>query len=102
MRNYLIAGLIAVGLAGAANAQSVDARHYDQQSRIHQGERSGQLTYGEAHRLERQQHSIDRQEARMRYRDGGHLTGHDRAVLQTRENRASAHIYRAKHNWRSY
>ena len=38
----------------------------------------------------------------MRYRDGGHLSRQDRARLQHRENRASRHIYRAKHNFRHY
>lgn len=89
-------------LAGTAQAQSVDQRHYDQQRRIEQGERSGRLTPGEARRVERQQGRIDRTEARMRYRHGGHLTYRDRMRLQHRENRASGHIYRAKHNGRSY
>jgi hypothetical protein len=103
MKMSLFVVLSAVSLmAGAATAQPVDARHYNQQDRIHQGMRNGSLTPGEAHRLERQQHSIHRQEARMRYRNGGHLNGYDRAVLQHHEDRASAHIYRAKHNGRSW
>ena len=95
----IFAVLAAMGLAaGAAQAQTVDQRHYDQQHRIDRGLRTGSMTPGEARRVERQQHSIDRQEARMRYRNGGHLNGYDRAVLQHREDRASRHIYRAKHN----
>lgn len=99
----IFAALAAMGLAaGAAQAQTVDQRHYDQQRRIDQGLRTGSMTPGEARRVEHQQHSIDRQESRMRYRNGGRLNGHDRAVLQHREDRASRHIYRAKHNHRRW
>jgi hypothetical protein len=95
--------LLGIGLTvGTASAQPVDQRHYNQERRIDQGLRHGGLTPGEARHIERQQHSIDRQEARMRYRNGGHLNGYDRAVLQHREDRASRHIYRAKHNGRHW
>jgi hypothetical protein len=95
----IIAGLLAIGtIAGAASAQTVDQRHYYQQQRIDQGLRNGSLTPYEARRVEYQQQSIDRQEARMRYRNGGYLNGYDRAVLQHSEDRASQHIYDAKHN----
>jgi hypothetical protein len=98
---HLGVALIGIGLiTGAASAQGIDQRHDNQQHRIAQGVHSGELTPGEAHRLERQQRSIDRQEARMRYRHGGRLSAHDRWVLRHRENRASAHIYHAKHNGR--
>jgi len=94
-------GAAALGLsvlATAANAQTVDQRHHNQQHRIAQGVRSGELTRHEARRVEHQQRSIDREEARMRWRHHGHLTAHDRWVLRHREHRASNHIYRAKHN----
>ena len=99
----MLAAIIGMGvLVGAAQAQTVDQRHADQQQRIDHGLRTGSMTPGEAHRVERQQHSIGRQESRMRDRNGGHLNGYDRAVLQHRENRASHHIYHAKHNGRRW
>jgi hypothetical protein len=99
----IIAALLTIGtVAGAASAQTVDQRHAYQQHRIDRGLRNGSLTPYEAHRVEYQQRSIDRQEARMRYRNGGRLNGYDRAVLQHREDRASRHIYDAKHNGRSW
>ena len=94
----ILAAALALGVASGAMAQAVDQRHIDQQRRIDQGMRSGELTPGETGRIERQQGSIDRQESRMRARDGGRLTYQDRRILQHRENRASAHIWRAKHN----
>ena len=99
LRTMICAALASATLAaGAAQAQPVDARHANQEARIAQGVHSGALTPGERFRVQRQQRSIDRQEARMRDRDGGQLSPHDRWVLQHRENRASAHIWRAKHN----
>jgi hypothetical protein len=98
MNRFLAAA--ALGIAGFATvAQAVDHRHFDQQRRIDHGIRNGSLTPGETRRVEHQQASIDRQESRMRYRHGGRLTYRDRTVLQHRENNASRHIYRAKHNW---
>jgi hypothetical protein len=103
MKRILIAAM-ALGLttATAATAQTVDQRHANEQHRINHGVRSGRLTPAEAHRVEHQHHSIDNQEARMRDRNGGHLNGYDRAMLQHREDRASNHIYNAKHNGRSW
>ena len=98
---HMLGALMALCLtAGAAQAQTVDRRHQNQQDRVANGVASGRLTPGETRRVERQQGSIDRQENRMRARDGGHLTAANRAHLQARENRASRHIYRAKHNAR--
>jgi hypothetical protein len=90
------AGLV----AGSASAQSVDQRHANQAGRVEAGEASGRLTPGEAARVEHQQSSIESQEARMRARTGGKLTASQRAHLQTRESKASQHIYNAKHNGR--
>lgn len=102
-RTFAIGALLGLGLVGGvANAQAVDQRHTLQQQRIDRGVASGRLTPGEAASVERQQASIDRQESRMRARNGGPLTARDRAVLQHREDRASRHIYRAKHNGRNY
>ena len=97
----IFAALAAMTMStGIAQAQTVDRREANQAGRIENGVASGQLTPGEAGRVERQQASIRNQEDRMRARDGGRLTGYDRARLQHRENRASRHIYRAKHNGR--
>jgi hypothetical protein len=102
-RKTAFIALLGAGILGTtAHAQTVDQRHAYQQQRIDRGVASGRLTPGEAAHVERQQASIDRQEDRMRDRNGGDLTGRDRAVLQHRENRASRHIYRAKHNGRRY
>lgn len=101
MNKIILAAVAAVTLTtGVAQAQTVDRREANQAGRIENGVASAQLTPREAGRDERQQASIKNQEDRMRARDDGRLTGRDRAVLQHRENRASRHIYRTKHNGR--
>lgn len=76
----------------------VGQRRENQQDRIAQGIRSGQLRPGETARLERQQQSINHQDAGMRQANGGRLTGADRQALNQRQNRASGNIYAKKHN----
>jgi len=79
----------------------VGQRRENQQDRIAQGVRSGQLTPGETSKLEKQQQSINREDAHMRQADGGKLTGADKKALNQRQNRASNNIYNKKHNART-
>jgi hypothetical protein len=83
---------------GSSTGAGIDAREANQQRRIEQGIQSGTLTPAETKRLERREMSIERQEQRMRARDGGELTKHDRAVLNRRLDNTSRAIYRNKHN----
>lgn len=79
----------------------VGQRRENQQDRIAQGIKSGQLTPGESARLEHQQRSINREDASMRSANSGKLTAGDRAALNRRQNRASGNIYAKKHNGRA-
>jgi len=99
--------LTAVALFGAlalpAIAQSnqeINQRKENQQDRIAQGVKSGELTPRETERLEGREAHINRQERRMRAADGGHLTAADRAKINREQNRTSRAIYRDKHNAR--
>jgi hypothetical protein len=83
---------------GSSTGAGIDAREANQQRRIEEGVKSGTLTPGETRRLERREMSIQKQEERMRARDGGELTQHDRAVLNRRLDNTSGAIYRKKHN----
>ncbi len=78
----------------------VGQRRENQQDRIAQGIQSGQLKPGETARLERQQQSINREDAAMRHANGGPLTGADKKALNQRQNNASRNIYDKKHNGR--
>lgn len=80
---------------------TIQQRKVNQQNRIANGVRSGQLTPGETAKLERQQKSINHEERNMRKSDNGHLTTADRKALNHRQNRASRNIYRKKHNART-
>lgn len=73
-------------------------RQFNQQRRIANGFRNGQLNMRKTARLERQQRSIHRQMHAMRVRHNGRLTPRDRRILNHRMNVASRRIYRAKHN----
>ena len=81
-----------------AMAQNINLRKDNQQDRIAQGVRSGQLTAGETRNLEGREASINREEHAMRRADDGRLTAGDRAALTCRQNRVSSSIYRDKHN----
>ena len=96
----LAAALGLAALTALPAAAQVNAREANQQRRIDQGVRSGELTPREAVRAERQQARIDDQVARERARNGGVLRPGQRAQINREQNRASAHIYRTKHNAR--
>ncbi|HTU33171.1 MAG TPA: hypothetical protein VMF66_05150 [Candidatus Acidoferrum sp.] len=100
------AALVVLGAPGAFAQSSNPApdkptirqRKENQQARIAQGVKSGQLTPRETSKLERQQRSINHEERNMRKADNGHLTKADRQALNRRQNRASRNIYDKKHN----
>lgn len=78
----------------------INQRKENQQDRIAQGVKSGQLTAGETSRLEHQEAGINREERGMRAQDNGHLTQADRKTLHQQQNQESRRIYRDKHNAR--
>ncbi len=100
-RIFAVAVLAACGVAGAASssmAESIDRREREQQARIWQGVRSGELSARELARLEAQEARIRAEEARFRRHDDGRLTPRERRDLQRDLNRESRRIYRAKHD----
>jgi hypothetical protein len=92
------AALIAQTPTPGAHDYNIGQRKVDQQDRIANGVRSGQLTAGETGRLEHQEAGINREERGMRAQDDGHLTGQDRRTLHAQQNQESRRIYRDKHN----
>jgi hypothetical protein len=77
---------------------NINQRKENQQDRIAQGVKSGQLTPGETSRLEHQEAGINKEERGMRAQDNGHLTKTDRKTLHQQQNQESRRIYRDKHN----
>ena len=100
MMRVLAAAVVTVLLAGSALAQThtpvVTKRQHNQQARIRQGVKSGELTRGETRRLERGEAKIQRD--KMKAKSDGRVTPGERAKLNREENRESRRIYHAKHN----
>ena len=92
----LFAGIV---YAGPTDAPRIQQREQNQENRIQQGIKSGQLTPREAGRLEAQQARIAQDEARMKA--DGALTRAERKKLHREQDRASRNIYRKKHNARA-
>jgi hypothetical protein len=100
MKRILILVLAAALFGSVSFAQTatpkVTKRQHHQQQRIKQGVKSGELTKGEAARLEAQQGRIAVDKAKAK--SDGVVTPKERAKLNREQNRASRNIYRKKHN----
>jgi hypothetical protein len=83
---------------GHPRVNQVNRREQNQQNRIANGVKSGQLTPGEAARLEKKENHIVKQEQRDMAKNNGHLTKAEQAKLNRDQNRVSKQIYRDKHN----
>jgi hypothetical protein len=83
---------------GFGHGNEVNTREGNQQQRITQGVRSGQLTPGETRNLENRESSINRQAQADRAANGGHLTQQERGQINQRQNNVSRSIYNDKHN----
>src|SRR6266699_4002907 len=76
----------------------VGQRRENQQDRIAQGIKSGQLTPGETAKLGNQQKGINKQVAADRKANGGTLTASEKKQINKEQNGASKNIYHKKHN----
>ena len=95
----IIAGAAAGLFSLTASAQTTGSevqRDVNQQQRIEQGLKSGELSTKEAGHLEREQQHVDRMEARD-LKDG-HVSAAEQLRLDKAQNAASADIYKQKHD----
>jgi predicted Rdx family selenoprotein len=76
----------------------VGQRRENQQDRIAQGIKSGQLTPSETAKLEKQQQGINKQVATDRKANGGTLNAAQKKQINKDQNQASRNIYHKKHN----
>ena len=100
MKNaILFCTLLALGVA-TASAQTatprVTKRQANQQERIANGVKSGELTPRETQRLERQEGKVAADKAKAK--SDGVVTTKERAKLNREQNRVSRHIYHQKHD----
>jgi hypothetical protein len=77
---------------------AVNGREANQDQRIANGLRDGQMTSGEAAHAERRQSNIDQQVHSDRMANGGALTNQERQQVNREQNGASRQIYRDNHN----
>ncbi len=78
--------------------QSIQNRKENQQDRIGQGVKSGELTAGETTNLEKKEADVNHEEHDMRKMDDGKLTTADKKTLTQQQNQLSKQIYQDKHN----
>jgi hypothetical protein len=76
----------------------VGQRRENQQDRIANGIKSGQLTAGETAKLENQQKGINQQVSADRKANGGKLTTAEKKQVNHEQNQASKNIHHKKHN----
>jgi hypothetical protein len=99
----VLAGLMLPAAAqknAVAPPGTIHARKENQQDRIAQGVKSGQLTAGETAHLEKREARINREVHNDRVANGGKLTPAERRQVNRQQNRTSRAIYRDKHNAR--
>src|SRR5229473_42649 len=77
---------------------SVAQRKENQQDRIANGMKSGQLTPSGTAKLEKQQQGINKHVASDRKANGGALTAREKKQVNKEQNQASRNIYKKKHN----
>ena len=97
--NAIAAGLAACAISMAANAQNAAdtvQRDVNQQNRIEDGLKSGQLNTKEAGKLEREESHIDKMESNA-LKDGK-MTNSEKRRIERAENKASRDIARDKSN----
>lgn len=83
---------------GHPRVNQVNQREQNQQNRIANGMKSGQLTPGETRRLERGEQRLQNNEKKDMAKDNGHLTKQDQRQLNKEANHMSKRIYKDKHN----
>jgi len=85
----------------AADPNEIHQRKENQQDRIAQGVKSGQLTPRETANLENKEAAINHETREDRKANGGKLTPAEKAKVNRQQNRTSRQIYRDKHNNRT-
>src|SRR6202047_893959 len=99
MKRFAFTSLIAAGLiVTGLNAQEIQERKENQQDRIAQGVKSGQLTAGETANLEHKEAKLNREIRHDRRQNGGNLTNKEKRQINRQQNKVSKQIYRDKHN----
>jgi len=88
---------LAAALSIPAFAQ-VNGRKENQQDRVANGVKSGELTTGETSNIEQRESNLNHEIHADRQANGGKLTGQEKRQINRQQNRVSKQIYNDKHN----
>jgi hypothetical protein len=91
-----VSGFAAAKSTARPKTPAVNKREHNQQERIHQGIKSGELTRRETIRLEKEEAKIRVNEKFAK--SDGKVTAAERARLEKELNKASKDIYQQKHD----
>lgn len=98
----VIIGMFLIGFTFTTQAQTTKKKvvktQIKQQKRIKHGVKNGELTKGETIRLKKQQANIQR--AKRKAAADGVVTRKEKAVIKSKQKKASKNIARKKHNSR--
>jgi CRISPR/Cas system-associated endoribonuclease Cas2 len=83
---------------GHPRVNQINRRETNQQKRIANGVKNGQLTPTETRRLERGEKRLQNNEKRLMAKDNGHLTKKHQRQLNREANHMSARIAKDKHD----
>jgi len=83
---------------GHPRVNQVNGRETNQQNRIANGVKNGQLTPGQTANLERGEQRLQNNEKKDMAADNGHLTKQDQRQLNHEANHMSKKIYKDKHS----
>lgn len=93
-----VCALSAQTVASEKKEPRVAVRKENQQKRIAQGVKSGQLTAGETSKIEKKEVAINREVKADRAANGGKMTAAEKKTVNTQQNKVSRQIYTDKHN----
>jgi hypothetical protein len=85
-------------MGAVAQTDKVDQRRENQQDRVAQGIKSGQLTAGETANVEKKEAAINQEVHTDRTLNGGKLTSQEKQTVNRQQNQMSKQIYTDKHN----
>jgi len=95
----LLAGTAAVSVAQDTPKEGqIKQRKENQQKRIANGVKSGELTPHETARIENNESKINKEVRRDRKENGGNLTNKEKARINRQQNKVSKEIYNQKHD----
>ena len=100
MKRFALATVMtaALLLPAVKAGDTIKDRKENQQGRIAQGVKSGQLTTGETARLENREKKLNQNIRNDRAANGGKLTAQEKKQINSRQNNISKSIYKDKHN----